>query len=87
MQILIEIHNQIYENAKNDLLCGAGIITSAIKNGTPLPEHHGDLIDRSELLKKEVWGSFGELGDDAPCVFKADIDEAPTLIPATKEGE
>ena len=55
----------------------------SIKNGTPLPEHHSDLIDRSELLKKEVWGSFGEIGDDAPCVFKADIEEAPTIIPAT----
>ena len=56
----------------------------AIKNGTPLPEHYGDLIDRNELLKKEVWGSFGEIGEDAPCVFKAHIEDAPAIIKATE---
>ena len=74
MQIVIEIHNQIYENAKNDLLCGAGIITNAIKNGTPLPEHHGRLIDAGVLENK--------LSE----VFKA-VGEVPTIIPATKEGD
>ena len=34
MQIVIEIDKHMYENAKNDLLCGAGIIVNAIKNGT-----------------------------------------------------
>lgn len=46
MQIVIEIDKQMYENAKNDLLCGAGIMINAIKNGTPLPQNatNGEMI-------------------------------------------
>lgn len=82
-QVVINVPDEWLEGTQPNLYDVMG----AVMNGTVLPEHHGDLIDRSELLKKEVWGSFGEIGDDAPCVFKADIDEAPTIIPATKEGD
>ena len=35
MKLIIDIPEQMYLNAKADLLCGADIIVSAIKNGIP----------------------------------------------------
>ena len=89
MQIVIEIHNQIYENAKNDLLCGAGIITNAIKNGTPLPEHHGRLIDVNELLDDIGLEDNDENRDCnvGEIITLENIDRISTIIPATKEGK
>ena len=37
MRLTIDIPEQMYLNAKADMLCGADILVSAIKNGTPLP--------------------------------------------------
>ena len=39
-------------------------------NGTPLPKHHGRLIDADALCKKWVFDAIG----------KQEIDEAPTII-------
>ena len=38
MQIVIDIPEQMYLYAKKDMLCGADVLVSAIKNGTPLPQ-------------------------------------------------
>lgn len=35
MKLTIDIPEQIYLNAKADLLCGGDVIVKAIKNGTP----------------------------------------------------
>lgn len=35
MKVVIDIPEQMYLNAKKDMLCGADILVSAIKNGTP----------------------------------------------------
>ena len=35
MKLIIDIPEQMYLNAKADTLCGADILVSAIKNGTP----------------------------------------------------
>lgn len=35
MKIVIDIPEQMYLNSKKDMLCGADILVSAIKNGTP----------------------------------------------------
>lgn len=37
MKLIIDIPEQMYLNAKADILCGADILVSAIKKGTPLP--------------------------------------------------
>ena len=52
------------------------IICKALENGTPLPEHHGDLIDRSALAGTD---------SDWTVIALEDILKAPTIIPATKE--
>ena len=54
----------------------------------PVPPH-GDLIDRDALnytmLYKENW--MNGTGVEAPAVWKKDIDNAPTIIPASEEAE
>ena len=48
MQLIIDIPEQMYLNAKADLLCGGAILVDAIKNGIPYEERpQGDLISRS----------------------------------------
>ena len=50
MEIVIKISDEDYKAiAKGYLPYGA--IADAIKDGTPLPEHHGDLVDRSCICK------------------------------------
>ena len=49
---------------------------------------HGDLIDRDVLnytmLYKENWMSG--TGGEAPAVWRKDIEDAPTIIPADDKG-
>lgn len=54
MQIVIDIPEQMYLNAKAGMLCGPDVLVNAIIKGTILPKGHGDLIDRKELLAHEV---------------------------------
>lgn len=57
-----------------------------IANGTPLPEHHGDLVDRNsfEYLKTLNDAIHGKMSwSDAIHKIR---ESAPTIIPATKEG-
>lgn len=59
MKIVIEIPRKTYEHIRAD--GGHGyfniwdednrIVTKAVFNGKKLPEHHGDLIDRSKICK------------------------------------
>ena len=48
MQIVIEIPEEEYEKNKKNR-CDYHTLCTAIKNGTPLPKNHGDLIDRIAL--------------------------------------
>jgi hypothetical protein len=52
MQIVIDIPEETYEYWKNH--SHEYVLAEAIKNGTPLPKGHGDLIDREELLKLPI---------------------------------
>lgn len=80
MQILIEIPEEAKQafdrTESNDPVDSyydlGGVIGMAIKNGIPLPERHGRLIDE-DILESQL----NE-------VFKA-MEEVPTIIPATKE--
>lgn len=40
MKLVIEIPKEVYNNAKNDMLCGSILFVNAIKNGKPLPKGH-----------------------------------------------
>ena len=73
------IYRQIQALARNGYfepdICGNSM--RRIANGTPLPEHHGRLIDADILRNNWYWSSKE----------KIEIDNAETIIPATKEGD
>ena len=52
MKLVINIDEKIYESVMNGTYCGT--LYQELKNGTPLPKGHGDLIDRQELLKLPI---------------------------------
>ena len=107
MQIVIEIPEELknkIDNANEDnyrtyLWWFETTLYCAIKNGTPLPEHHGDLVDRNELLQQYGLENATKYGNKDAEQQKhsystmmmyeiADmIEDAETIIPATKEGD
>lgn len=56
MKIIIDIPEQIYQNAKDDMLCGSEIIVKAIQNGIPQETVTG-FADRC----KECGAKYGRL--------------------------
>ena len=73
MQIVIEIDEEVYNDAMNHISNGlCKYSNEAIRNGTPLPKGHGDLIDRDELSPK-IHGAKSIVAVlDAPAIVKAD---------------
>lgn len=51
-------------------------VIDAVKNGTPLPEHHGRLIDADDLMK--VYSQF-EFSSDMGDAMEI-LDHTPTII-------
>ena len=81
MQIVIDIPKRMYEKICDNTL---GIeIFDAIRNGTPLPKGHGDLIDVDclrEDFKTSKKISFAQRMDIS-CI----VDHAPIIIEAESE--
>lgn len=82
MKIVIEISDEDYKAiAKGYLPFGA--IADAIRNGTPLPEHHGRIIDESQIkhidchTEQELYGAK---------IRYVKTTDAPTIIEADTEG-
>ncbi len=92
MKFVIDIPSEIYENAQNDLLCCLPILTEAIKNGTPLPEHYGRLIDATvaaaniEAARYELSNEYDEGLHEAWEIVNSE-DAVPTIIPATRKAK
>ena len=61
-------------------------VWDAIKNGTPLLKHHGDLKDVSKLDVLAWQGKSDEFAEGVIWAME-ELDKLPTIIPATKEGE
>lgn len=59
-------------------------IIDAIRNGTPLPEHHGRLIDADRLTRAEIMHLWYHLPNGDIVCPKIDIDHAPTIIEADR---
>lgn len=82
MQIVIDIPEQMYLNAKTDKLCGANILVNAIKNGTPLSDvaTNGDMFlfanKNATVFKEEkrrVQVILDKTADISPCaIFNKD---------------
>ena len=82
MQIVINIPDRIYkitQNKRLNLIDGE-ILENAVKNGTPLPKGHGDLIDKKELLKQpiDIANYPSNYVRVAPTIIEADIDAEMT---------
>lgn len=50
MKIVIDIEQELYEEILSRKYSKTRI-EKAVAKGKPLPEHHGDLIDRNDLIK------------------------------------
>ena len=103
MQIVIDINENEYLSIKNypDNITSYPVtihLYEAVRNGTPLPGHHGRLIDADAFVKYCADGlsfflpmfkteEYRNLAIDTTKSIIKDIKEAPTIIPATKEGE
>ena len=100
MQIVIDIPEDVYEKSRKDKYVIYNSMYNAIREGTPLPEGHGRLIDANEILvAMDSWDKFGytETGcfirepknDYVPYVHYEDmvnsVNNAPTIIEADGE--
>lgn len=77
-QIMADAHIYVLDNEIDRIL-----IENAIYNGTPLPEHHGRLIDADALYENTEICHSDE--DGYACVRWKEINDAPTIIEADKE--
>ena len=78
MKLVIEISREQYECVRlTGHIGNTTAVSNAILNGTPLPEHHGRLID-ADVVADGFEDNY-EL-----CIA---VNDTPTIIPATKEGD
>ena len=80
MQVVIDIPEKVYSYIKrewveNDFDSPMNNAMNGIKNGTPLPEGHGRLIDADELIK-------GRVENDNTVIL---VSNAKTIIPEDKK--
>lgn len=104
MQIVIDIDDDMYKSVANNDAYVLGdadwiLLENAIANGTPLPKHHGRLIDADALMKLYELEDATKYGNetaeqqthsyDTMMMYEiADmLDDAPTIIEADKESE
>ena len=82
MQIVIEIDSELFDAIHDGYIEPNDhfYVMDAVREGTPLPEHHGNLKDEMDIIKSlfDYHKGTKTLGQ---CV-----EDAPTIIPATKEG-
>lgn len=92
MQLVINIDDKLYEIIKNpkklETMYHAGRLCEAVRNGTPLPKGHGDLVYREDVCNELRYM------DNNGCITRSvnhvieDIKKGvPIIIKADKEGE
>jgi hypothetical protein len=79
MKIVIDIDDDRYEKIINNEVYAPLDICVALYNGTPLPKHHGRLIDYDDLI--EQLDRYGRKN------VKYQLPYSPTIIFADKESE
>ena len=94
MEIVIDIDEHIYEQIMADSEVyvldnevDRILIENAIYNGTPLPEHHGRLIDEQQIIDRfKPIERFKHWCVGTDGLFNV-LSDAPTIIEADKEGD
>lgn len=89
MKIVIDIPKKTYIEIKERTIvtCGeifAKNLVRRIRNGTPLPEHHGRIIDESQIRHIECHTERDLYGNEIRYVKTTD---APTIIEAESEDK
>ena len=91
MRLLIDIDKNDYEKMKNGYVPSTFNLFYVIKNGTPLPKGHGDLIDADALRKIFIEDWKTKKDEDIGTLQSAwavtQIDKATTIIEADTESE
>lgn len=82
MKIVIDISDQKYKWIVDNPQIYTDDLCETIRNGTPLPEHHGRLIDYGCVVDAiDDWINAGEYGyTNATDYLKTRIKDAPTII-------
>jgi len=80
MKLIIDIPEQMYLNAKADMLCGAEILVNAIKNGTP-HENVTEFADRCRECGREnvldkIRAEIEYIGGDDEKAFCKNLNES-----------
>lgn len=74
MEIVIKIPDEVYNIAKYGQYgnINVDVVRKAIADGTPLPEHHGRLIDADVIQKYQIdtYGQGLKIIDDAPTIIE-----------------
>ena len=89
MRIVIEIPDRVHYGIEKGITVNGSsasqIVLDAVRNGTPLPEHYGRLIDadKAESMLKNHAKSESEAW--ALVELLNVLDEVPTVLEATKE--
>lgn len=98
VELVIKIPEEQYRtlNAKsqNDVVAviDDALLIKSIKNGIPLPEHHGDLKDANSVPEEDkdiIVKSLlypGTIAFAGAILLEEYVNNLPTIIPATKEG-
>jgi len=82
MRLTIDIPKQMYLNAKADMLCGADILVSAIKNGVP-HETVTEFADRCrECGREKVLDKIRAEIEDYVCNHETNTDKAQGMLNA-----
>ena len=85
IELVIKIPKELYETYKGrpPMLGDAGMdmIAQSIANGTPLPEHHGRLIDADEFEVVGLQDKSIDFIEGARWMLEK-IDNAPTIVEA-----
>ena len=88
MKLIIDIPKDDFikakEDSKNHLL---DRVWDAVAHGTPLPKHHGKLIDADWVKNILDLYTFNFNGIYNQFIRRDDIDDAPTIIEGSETNE
>ena len=84
MKIVIDIPEEMYQSVLNGTYCGT--LYEELKNGTPLPKGHGDLITKEQAIELVEFYQLNPQHFDFVNLIDEIKDEKP-IIDADKAGE
>ena len=84
MKLIIDIPEKAYKLRLTNPVWYDSNIDKAIRNGTPLPKGHGDLIDKNECLKMKMTDLYDKNGVTMYAVPTGNILRMKPIVEADK---